>query len=444
MVLTVTYFGILLGLGILIANLLKKARVPDTFFLLLLGLLLGPTVYANPVVTQYISSTFVDVSLMGNIPDFLRLLALIMVVFTSMFNLGLRSFKRVGNMALNLALVGVVFNTIIMGFVSNIIFGIDIMYSFVIAAVVAGTGTGVIFAFEGALRGARRALNVVKVESILNSPLSVLLPILLLDLMVLQGNVLEPMLYVNTFWVMVAMGAGTGLILGLSVTRIFRGMLKEYTALMLFAIALITYALAENFGGSGMLAVAVAGLIAGNFIRKRDEDVQNFDDHLSEMLRISVFTMLGAQITLFIPPTELLAIFVFFLILFFIRPVFLFPVLGRKRKSFDRKEFMLMSFVTPRGLSAAAIAPIIATMLIAGGNDVLAGRLMNIVFLVILLSVLFSTIVALVVGRKLDHYNNRKRHRREPPRPEESQEASQEEAYELEEKHAEAFRALFE
>jgi NhaP-type Na+/H+ and K+/H+ antiporter len=42
-------------------------------------------------------------------------------------------------------------------------------------------------------------------------------------------------------------------------------MLSEYSSLILFAIALITYALAENVGGSGILAVAICGLVAGNF-----------------------------------------------------------------------------------------------------------------------------------------------------------------------------------
>jgi cell volume regulation protein A len=401
LMLAVTYFGILLGLGIFVANLLKKAKIPDTFFLLILGLILGPTVYLNPVVQQYISISLVDVGLMGNIPDFLRILALILVVFTSMFNLGLRAFRRVGNMALNIALAGVVFNTLVMGLVANLIFGFDLVYSFILAAVLAGTGTGVIFAFESALKGARKALNIVKVESILNSPLSVLMPFLLLDILILNsGDVLEPMRYLSTFWMMIAVGAGTGLILGLSVTRIFKGMLKQYTPLMLFSVALITYALAENVGGSGMLAVAVAGLIAGNFMRKRDEEIQNFDDHLSEMLRISVFTLLGAQVTLFLDMTEFLYILIFFLIMFFIRPVFLFPVLGKERKRFSREDFLVMSFITPRGLSAAAMAPIVAVWLIGAGFDAMAGRIMNIIFMVILLSVMFSTIVAYITERK--------------------------------------------
>jgi cell volume regulation protein A len=400
LVLSVTYFGILLGLGIIVANLLKKARIPDTFFLLLLGLLLGPTLYLNPAVTGYISTTLVDVSQMGNVPDFLRTLALIMVVFTGTFNLGLRAFKRFGNMAVNIAIVGVIFNTLVMGLIANMFFGFDIVYSFLMAAVVSGTCTSVVFAFEDSLKGARKALNVIKVESILNSPLSVLLPVIFLDLVAIApGAIIEPMKYLSQFWVMIAVGVGAGLIVGLGISRILKGMLKEYTPLMLFAVALVTYALAENVGGSGMLAVAVCGLIAGSHIRQNDTEVQKFDDHLSEMLRISVFTLLGAQVTLLIGMEEFLVILLFFLIMFFIRPVFLFPVLGKGKKDFDRREFLIMSFITPRGLSAAAMAPIVAGALIAAGSPDVAGRVMNIIFLVIMLSVIFSTAAALLVGR---------------------------------------------
>ena len=401
LMLSVMYFGVLLGLGIIVANILKKAGIPDTFFLLLLGLLLGPTIYANPAITSYISTTLVDVGVMGNIPDFLRVLALIMVVFTGTFNLGLRTLKKFGNMAINIALAGVLVNTVVMGFVANVFFGIDLVYSFLLAAVVSGTCTSVVFAFEGTLKKASKPLNIIKVESILNSPLSVLLPIIFLGFVAIEpGALIDPMRYLNQFWVMIAVGVGAGLIMGIGLGRVLKGMLKEYSALMLFAVALITYALAENVGGSGMLAVAVAGLISGSALKNRHDNVQQFDDHLSEMLRIAVFTLLGAQVSLFIGLEEFLLILAFFLIMFFIRPVLLFPLLGKKKNEFSRDEFLVMSFITPRGLSAAAMAPIVATAIIAAGMPEFAASMMNIIFLVIMFSVLFSTVFAVSMGRK--------------------------------------------
>jgi NhaP-type Na+/H+ or K+/H+ antiporter len=70
--LTMTYFAFLLGFGVVVANLLKKAKIPDTFFLLLLGLVLGPTVFMNPFVMQYVNITLVDVTAMGSVPEGLQ------------------------------------------------------------------------------------------------------------------------------------------------------------------------------------------------------------------------------------------------------------------------------------------------------------------------------------------------------------------------------------
>jgi Kef-type K+ transport system membrane component KefB len=60
--LSVMYFAILLGSGVFLANILKKRNIPDTFFLLMLGLLLGPTVFANPMVTQHFNFQLINVS----------------------------------------------------------------------------------------------------------------------------------------------------------------------------------------------------------------------------------------------------------------------------------------------------------------------------------------------------------------------------------------------
>jgi len=399
--LTMTYFAFLLGFGVIIANILRKARIPDTFFLLLLGLVLGPTVFTHPLVTKHISITLVDVSAMGAVPDFLRVLALILVVFTGTFNLSWKVFKRFSDVSVNLAFVGVVFSTAFLGLVANLMFGLEPVYALLLGAVISGTGTGVIYAFERSLSKSRRALTIIKVESIFNSPLTVLLPILFLDLVVMEpGALFEPLKYIAQFWQMIVAGVGTGIVIGFAVSKIMKTMLKEYSSLILFSIALITYALAENVGGSGMLAVAICGLIAGNMVfpEREKEEVKRFEDQFSEMLRISVFTLLGAQVTLPFNPNELLMAFAFFLVVFLSRPVFLIPTLGKERKKFTKRDVILMSFIAPRGLAAAAMAPIVASVLGSMGSPEIGSQMVNIIFLVILFSVLFSTIVAMIMS----------------------------------------------
>lgn len=428
--LTMTYFAFLLGFGVIIANLLKKARIPDTFFLLLLGLVLGPTVFMNPLVTQHLNIVLVDVNAMGSVPDFLRILALILVVFTGTFNLKWKVFKRFSDLSVNLAFVGVIFSTAFLGLVAHLMFGLNPVYALLLGAVVSGTGTGVLYAFEHSLSKSRRALTIIKVESIFNSPLTVLLPFIFLGLVALEpGALFEPMKYLAQFWQMIAAGVGTGIIIGFAVSKIMKGMLKEYSSLILFSIALITYALAENVGGSGMLAVAICGLIAGNLVlsKKEKEEVQRFEDQLSEMLRISVFTLLGAQVMLPLDPNQLLLAFGFFLVVFFSRPVFLIPTLGKQRKKFDKQDLTIMSFVAPRGLAAAAMAGIVAGFLPEVG-----GLIMNIIFMVILFSVLFSTIVALIMSSKRVQEMGREEEKPPAPTPKEKPEPKPEEPKEEE------------
>ncbi len=399
--LTVTYFAILLGFGIIVASIMKRYSMPDTFFLLLVGVVMGPTLYLNPVIAQYVSINLVDVSVMGNIPDFLRILALIMVVFTSTFSLGFKAFKKFSHVSINVAIIGVAFNTVVLGLLAHLIFGINPVYALLLGAVISGTGTGVLFAFEDSLKRMKNAFNILKIESILNSPLSVLLPLLFIDLVYLEpGALIEPMKYLSQFWIMIIGGIGTGIIVGLGISKIIKGMKGNYTVLMLFAMALITYALAENVGGSGMLAVAICGLIVGDMAFPGKKAVQRFDDQFSEMLRISVFTLLGAQVMLFLTLEEFLMIFVFYLLVFLTRPLILIPLLGKMRDEISRRDFLLMSFVAPRGLSAAAMAPIVALAILSVGEpEAVASQVINIIFMVILLSVLFSTIAGKLLGR---------------------------------------------
>ena len=143
--------------------------------------------------------------------------------------------------------------------------------------------------------------------------------------------------------------------------------------------------------------VQECGLVAGNFSISKKEEKQElieFEDQLSEMLRIAVFTLLGAQVTLLLGLQDFILILLFFMLVVLLRPLILLILMGDLKKKFTRKDVLLMSFIAPRGLSAAAMIPIIAAAVVSIGATALADKMINIVFMVILLSVLFSTIVA--------------------------------------------------
>ncbi|MFQ5815827.1 MAG: cation:proton antiporter, partial [Candidatus Hydrothermarchaeaceae archaeon] len=148
MVLIVSYFSFLLGFGVIVANIMKKVRIPDTFLLLLVGLICGPTIWRNPAVARYIDFLIVDVSAMSVVPDFLRTLALVLIVFTGAFNLNFSELKKFSNVSVNLAFLIVIFNTIILGAAAKVIFGLGWVPAFLIGAIISGTDASVIFTFE--------------------------------------------------------------------------------------------------------------------------------------------------------------------------------------------------------------------------------------------------------------------------------------------------------
>jgi cell volume regulation protein A len=389
----VTYFAFLLGFGVIIANILKKHNIPDTLFLILFGLLVGPTLFSIPQVAELVNlpaGAIVDVTQMGNIPDFLRVLALILMVFTGCFNLKMKTFKEFSDISIKLAITGVVFNTLFVGLFAHFLLGYSIVYALLLASIISGTGAGVVLSFEKALSRYGRSFTILKMESILNSPLTIIFPILLLDLIALQpGAIIEPLKYASQLWQMVAVGVGAGFIVGFAVSRFLKRMVDEYTSLFIVAVSFVTYALAENVGGSGILAVAVCGLITGNLIFPDKQDVRHFDDQFSEMLRISIFALFGAQIMLTFNIAQIQTVLILFLLLFFSRPVFVIPSV--KRLGLSRREKIIMCFVAPRGTSEAAMAPIAAAALVAAGQQSIATDIINVIFMLVILSVVFST-----------------------------------------------------
>ncbi len=399
----VTYFGFLLGTGILIASVFKKQRIPDAFFLLLTGLLLGPTVLSNPLLFPNVRVTLVDVNAMGTVPDFLRTLALILIVFIGTFNLRFKLFKRLSGISINLSFIGVVFSTVVMGVAAHFLLSLEWVYAFLLSSILSGTDTSILHTFDTLLSKSKKAASILKVESIFNSPLSVLIPVLLMDLIYLHSDtLLMPLRYLSQFWLMVAGGVGTGLIVGLITFKLLNRVLREYRPLLLLSIALISFALAENIGGSGMLSVAVCGLVAGNTISKGKDEIEVFEDQFSELLRISVFILLGAQVALSFSLLDIELISLFFVIMFVTRPLFVMPLIKKFKISTTRTDTLLMSFVSPRGLSAAAMAPVIGLALMNRGGGMIADKIINIVFIVIFLSVLFSTISAWLISRHVN------------------------------------------
>jgi cell volume regulation protein A len=188
-----------------------------------------------------------------------------------------------------------------------------------------------------------------------------------------------------------------GRLLAAIINRIKLGYEGLYPVLSL-GFVLLTFGLASLVDGSGFLAVFIMGIVLNHVDIIHKRSLQRFHDGFAWMMQIALFISLG----LFIFPSQLIPVAgvssLVALILFFVaRPISVFLTLIANHLTF--KEKLLISWVGLRGA-----APIILAIfpMVAGLTQ--AGLFYNVIFFVVLISLLIQGTSLPIVARwlKLD------------------------------------------
>ena len=325
-------------------------------------------------------------------------LALALILFDGGLQTPMRSIKKVWKPASVLATFGVLVTSVITGLAAAWILDAPLLYGLLIGAIVGSTDAAAVFSL---LRNAgihinSRLKSTLEIESATNDPMAIFLTVGLLEVMV---NKLEPgrglfMLFVSQ------MGLGTliGLAGGWLAVRVINRvelMTSGLYPVLVAAFGLLTFGVAANLGGSGFLAIFIAGVVIGNsrFVFQRSTFL--FHDGLAWLGQIAMFVMLG----LLINPSSLLDVWLQGLLIAVVlvlvaRPLAVLPVL--KVFGFNWREMTLVSWVGLRGS-----VPIILAIypLIYGLPG--AQLIFSVVFFVVLLSATIQGSTLPLVARKL-------------------------------------------
>jgi Trk K+ transport system NAD-binding subunit len=167
-------------------------------------------------------------------------------------------------------------------------------------------------------------------------------------------------------------------------------------------MVLLTFTFAEIFGeGSGILAVAILGLIIGSTEIAHKESIKEFKGDLVIILLSIIFILLAAMIRFeYIWNIGMMGVAVILVLLFVIRPTAIMASTVNSMLSFKEKAFI--SVISPRGVVPASMVTYFAIRIkglngTADGVDVLVG----LVFLTVIFSVLLPGIFAGTLARKL-------------------------------------------
>ena len=374
-----TYLGIILLIGILTSIVSNKFKIPNILLLLLIGITLGKIEYrGGPLIF------FPELFMTG-----ISILSLVMIVFEAASRFKLKNLDYFSLHILWLSVVFLIFNLIFLTFFTMIIFDVNSVFlAFTFASLMSGTGPSAVVSMLK--NSSNKVFEFLKLESLLNTPLIVLLPFLILDLRTTLKGQLLITTFIDQFVPLLqqfVVGIGSGVLVGLIM---FKFMRKQYSIVLsplaVITAALLTYTIAENLQGNGVLAVTSMGLLFGNVYVKQRFQLQEFSSVFSNSLEILVFVLIGLIVAIPFSLEFFIKSIILFIIYLVIR--FFAIIFSLRGMNFTLKEKIFMSLNVQKGIAVAVVVFSLATLNIAGIENIL-----NLTLTFMLYSIILSTIV---------------------------------------------------
>jgi len=319
-------------------------------------------------------------------------LALAVILFDGGLRTHLKHLRGAVGPATLLATMGVMITAGLVGWASVYIFGVPLIYGFLLGAIIASTDAAAVFFLiqTGGLQLKRRIGATLEMESASNDPVAVFMSMVLVEIILTTTGGDAPhvdvLALLGTLTFHVVVGAIAGGLGGLGASWLLNrvNLPGGLHPLLAIAIAVVIYAITSVLEGSGFLAVYLAGMILGNRPLRASASIVTVNDAATWLAQIIMFLVLGLLVT----PSKLLAyalpaalIAVFLMVL--ARPVAVFLCLTPFGFSWREKTFV--SWVGLRGAVSIFLA---AIPTLSGVPH--AELYFNVAFMVVLMSLLIQ------------------------------------------------------
>lgn len=324
--------------------------------------------------------------------------SLIFIMFYGGFGTNWRKARTVAVKSVLLSTVGVILTAGITGLFCYFVLHFELLESMLIGAVISSTDAASVFAI---LRGRKLNLkyntaSLLEVESGSNDPCSYMLTVIILSLM--NGGT-DPLELLGMIFAQLAFGAVVGVIAAYLTIFILNRMnigKNGFESILVFAMALVSYAGASILGGNGYLAVYITGIILGNSNIPNKKSLVHFFDGVTGLMQILIFFLLGlvafpSQMLPVILPALAIALFITFVA----RPLSVFAVLAPFRCPIKQQLFVSWSGLRGAASIVFAIMAVVSPAYIK--NDVF-----HVVFFIVLFSISIQGTLIPFVAKKLD------------------------------------------
>ncbi|HID26844.1 MAG TPA: sodium:proton antiporter [Methanosarcinales archaeon] len=384
----IAIIALVLGVGIGAQVLGKELRIPSIIFLLMAGIILGPEV-----------SGIIEPSKFGSGLEVIVAISVAIIIFDGGLEIDIRNLRKIKGSILGITTIGVVITVFGATLAALALINLPLNIALLYGVLVAATGPTVITPIIKSIKINYKVSNILSAESVLNDGISVILAAFVFEFILEKLSGLESFLFII---MRLSTAAAFGIFIGFIVIYWFKKeekmITEQYARLFTIIAVLATFVGAELIGNqSGVLAVAILGIVIGSSEIPHKKVIKEFKEDISIILLSIIFIFLSALIRFRdITNMGFNGIILVLLLIFLIRPIAVFA--STQSSNLLLGERLFISFVAPRGIVPASMATYFAFRL----EDInLGGReLLGIIFLTIVITVLLSGTLARFIAQK--------------------------------------------
>lgn len=375
-----TLFGITIILGYVGSLIFSRTRIPDVIWLVILGLIVGPLL------------GLIDRTIFVSMSPLLAAIALMIILFDAGLNMDfyqtLRGFPR----STLLAVLGMFLSMSSVGLISIFLFKFSLIQGLLLGAIIGGTSSPIVISIVSQFKINPKIKTLLNLESIITDPLCVVVAIAFIQLMTFNATSGIAHSIFSAFSIGAVLGLIVGLVWLLALDKL-RG--KPFDYMLTLAVLFLLYSFIESIAGSGAIGALFFGLVLGNGkifskmlkfekIFKIEPSMKRFHTEISFFIRSFFFVYIG--LIVMIKPIFILYGLLITGVLILVR--FIAVQLTVIKMEITELEKNVMAIMTPRGLAAAVLAQLPIVFGLAYAETYL-----NIAFVVILATVIYTTVM---------------------------------------------------
>lgn len=347
------------AIGVLAQWVAWKTRMPAIVLFAGAGVFIGP-------VMQWFNPSLV----LGDVFRPVVSLCVAVILFEGGLSLHWHELRTAASGVKRLVTVAALLSFAFGTFAAHWVGALELPVAMVFGAIVVVTGPTVIIPLLRQARLNRRTASYLKWEGIINDPIGALAAVLIFQVFVLSDASSGSGVFGGLMRALAAgigLGGGAAWLLGRAFVN---GSIPEYLKAPCTLATVLAVFVASNHmqHEAGLLSVTIMGLAMGNMDLPSMGEMRRFKEYITLMLVSSVFVLLSADMNRDI--LELLdwhAAALILVLMFVVRPaaVLIATIWTDMRWS----ERLLVAWIAPRGIVAAAVAGVFGPDLVAAGFE---------------------------------------------------------------------------